>query len=187
MSSNNPEGLKAVRLMMVLSSLSPLFVLWAIRGLSCVADLWLWLTCTILVVIPNLVLLWRIRTARQRNDVRTLTIGKAEDHRGDLLVYLFAMLIPLYDVNLSSPRDAAAALVALLFIVFLFWHLHLHYMNVLFAIRSYRVFTITPTQGELATGEPFVLVTKRIALQAEERVRAYRLSNTVFFEPEAGL
>jgi hypothetical protein len=186
-SERNTEGLKAVRLMMVLSSLSPLFFLWAIRGLSCVEDRWLWFACAILIVGPNLVLLWRIRIAKLRNDTRTLTVGKAEDHRGDLLVYLFAMLIPLYDVNLSSPRDAAAAVVALLFIVFLFWHLHLHYMNVLFALRSYRVFTITPITGELATGEPFVLVTKRIALQAEQKVRAYRLSNTVFFEPEAGL
>jgi hypothetical protein len=116
-----------------------------------------------------------------------LTIGEAEDHRGDLLVYLFAMLIPLYDVNLSSPRDAAAALVAFLFIVFLFWHLNLHYMNVLFAIRSYRVFTITPAETDLATGEPFVLLTKRVSFQAGQKVQAYRLSNTVFFEPAGGL
>jgi hypothetical protein len=188
MTSNHPsEGLKVVRSMMVLSSLSPLFFLWAVRGLSCLEDRWLWLACALLIIGPNFVLLWRIRAAKLRNDVRMLTIGEAEDHRGDLLVYLFAMLIPLYDVNLSSPRDASAALVALLFIVFLFWHLHLHYMNVLFAVRSYRVFTITPAKTDLATREPFVLLTKRVTLQAGEKVQAYRLSNTVFFEPGGGL
>jgi hypothetical protein len=187
MAAKQAEGLKAVRLMMVLSSLSPLFFLWAVRGLSCIEDHWLWLTCAMLIIGPNLVLLWRIRVATQRNDVRMLTIEKAEDHREDLLVYLFAMLVPLYDVSLSSPRDAAAALVALFFIVFLFWHLHLHYMNLLFAIRGYRVFTITPAEDALGTGEPFVLLTKRLGVHVGEKVQAYRLSNTVFFEPERGL
>ncbi len=186
-SNRHTEGLKTVRLMMVLSSLSPLFFLWAVRGLSCVEDRWLWLACAFLIIGPNAILLGRIRVAKLRNDIRTLTIGKPEDHRGDLLVYLFAMLIPLYDVNLSSSRDAAAALVALLFVVFLFWHLHLHYMNVLFAIRGYRVFTITPARTELTAAEPFVLLTKRIALQTGEKLEAYRLSNTVFFESEGGL
>jgi hypothetical protein len=118
--------------------------------------------------------------------VRTLTIGRAEDHREYLLVYLFAMLIPLYDVNLGSARDVAAAVLALAFIVFLFWHLNLHYMNILFALRGYRVFTITGSAAS-ATSEPLVLLTKRIGLQQGEKVLAYRISNTVFFEPASGL
>ena len=32
------EGLKAARLLMVLSSISPLFILWAIRGNSLIPD-----------------------------------------------------------------------------------------------------------------------------------------------------
>ncbi len=184
---NNPEDLKILRLMMVLSSLSPLFFLWAVRGLRCIDDRWLWAICFALIIVPNSLLLLRLRAARTNNDVRTLTIGEAEDHREHLLVYLFAMLVPLYDVNLGSSREAAAAIVALLFIVFLFWHLHLHYMNVVFAVRGYRVFTIRPNQQALASGEPFVLLTKRTALQHGEQIRAYRLSNTVFFEPREPL
>jgi hypothetical protein len=185
--SSPSEGLKLARFMMVLSSLSPLFFLWAVRGITCIEDRWLWLICSALIIIPNAMLLWRIRIAKLRNDVRTLTVGHAEDHREYLLVYLFAMLIPLYDVNLGSTRDAAAAAVALLFIVFLFWHLNLHYMNVLFAVRGYRVFTITPGEQDFASGEPFVLLTKRIALHQGQKIRAYRLSNTVFFEPKERL
>jgi hypothetical protein len=173
--------------MMVLSSLTPLFLLWAVRGVTCIKDEWLWIICFLLIGIPNAVLLWRIRIARVRNDVRTLVIGEAEDHREYLLVYLFAMLIPLYDVNLSSPRDAVAAVVALLFIVFLFWHLNLHYMNIFFALAGYRVFTIAPGEQSFATGAPFVLLTKRIAVQKNDTLRAYRLSNNVFFEPREGL
>jgi hypothetical protein len=180
------EGLKTARLMMVLSSLSPLFFLWAVRGVSCIEDRWLWLICFLLIAVPNTLLLWRIRITRLRNDVRTLTIGRAEDHREYLLVYLFAMLIPLYDLNLGSIRDVSAAVLALAFIVFLFWHLNLHYMNILFALRGYRVFTITGSAAS-ATSEPLVLLTKRIGLQQGEKVLAYRISNTVFFEPASGL
>lgn len=36
--STHREGLKAARLLMVLSSISPLFILWAIRGNCLVAD-----------------------------------------------------------------------------------------------------------------------------------------------------
>jgi hypothetical protein len=173
--------------MMVLSSLSPLFVLWAVRGLNCIEDRWLWLICLLLIVIPNGVLLLRIRIAKSRGDVRTLKIGYAEDHREYLLVYLFAMLIPLYDVNLGSPRDVAAAVVALVFVVFLFWHLNLHYMNIFFALAGYRVFTVGPGDQDSASTPSFVLLTTRTGLRSGELITAYRLSNTVFFEPRSGL
>ena len=38
--ASHGEGLKAARLLMVLSSISPLFILWAIRGTTLVADRW---------------------------------------------------------------------------------------------------------------------------------------------------
>ena len=36
--SHHNEGLKTARLLMVLSSISPLFILWAIRGNSLIPD-----------------------------------------------------------------------------------------------------------------------------------------------------
>lgn len=185
--SGHNEGLGFVRLMMVLSGLSPLFLLWAIRGMTSVSDRRLWALCAILLLVPTAALFLRLRVARFRNDVRALVIGKADDHREHLLVYLFAMLIPLYDVNVADTREAIAAVTALLFIVFLFWHLNLHYMNIFFAIGGYRVFTVTPTNSGLGTGEPFVLLTRRAALATGETIRAYRLSNSVFFEPKVAL
>src|SRR5258706_7064687 len=138
------EGLRTARLLMVLSSLSPLFILWAIRGNRLIPDRYLLLFCAIIVIVPNAFLALRIRTAVKLKERRELVVGHAEDHRDHLLVYLFAMLLPFYGTDFATWRDIAAVGAALTFIIFLFWHLNLHYMNVLFAMFGYRLFTLSP-------------------------------------------
>jgi hypothetical protein len=73
---------------------------------------------------------------------------------------------------------------ALGFVAFLFWHLNLHYMNIIFAIRGYRVFTILPPQDDnpLSGWQSLVLITPRTGVLPGTRIIAYRLSDTVFFE-----
>lgn len=180
------EGLGVARVLMVLSSISPLFILWAIRGNSLVSDRWFLGLCSVMVIVPNAFLWLRIRTARKLQEKREITVGSAEDHRDHLLVYLFAMLLPFYAANLGTWREFSAAIAALGFIVFLFWHLNLHYMNLLFGVLGYRVFTVYPP----ADRNPFVgragmvLITRRVTLLSDDRVTAYRLSDTVYFEGE---
>ena len=178
------EGLKVARLLMVLSSISPLFILWAIRGSALVADLYFTAVCATMVVIPNAFLLIRIATAKKLNEKREIVVGVAEDHREHLLVYLFAMLLPFYSDDLSTWRAVAAAVVALGFIVFLFFHLNLHYMNVLFAAFGYRVFTLHPVleTNPLSGRTSFVLITPRVSVSSGEKIIAYRISDTVYFE-----
>ncbi|HZH41894.1 MAG TPA: hypothetical protein VFD85_12830 [Gemmatimonadales bacterium] len=172
------------RLLMVLSSISPLFILWAIRGNSLIPDSLFIGFCVLMVVLPNVFLWLRIRTARRQEDKRELTVGKADDHRDHILVYLFAMLLPFYSEDLGSWRYLGSSLAALAFIVFLFWHLNLHYMNLVFAARGYRVFTVdSPPDGNPLTGKAtFALITRRVNLVAGERLIAYRLSDTVYLE-----
>lgn len=178
------EGMKTARLLMVLSSVSPLFILWAIRGNCLIPEQYFLGFCTLMVVLPNLFLWLRIRTARKLKETREITVGTAEDHRDHLLVYLFAMLLPFYTANLSSWREVATALAALGFVIYLFWHLNLHYMNIVFAAGGYRVFTVyPPTDNNPLSGRTsFVLITRRISLLPGERITAYRLSDTVYFE-----
>lgn len=178
------EGMKAARLLMVLSSISPLFILWAVRGNSLIPDRYFVAFCSVMVVVPNAFLWLRVRTARRLQERRELAVGKAEDHREHLLVYLFAMLLPFYAADLGAWRDLAAALAALGFIVFLFWHLNLHYMNLLFAARGYRVFTVYPPEDRnpLTGRASQVLITRRVTVAPGERVVAYRLSDTVYLE-----
>lgn len=182
------EGLGIARLMMVLSSFSPLFILWAIRGNSLIPNYWFLGICTVMVIAPSLYLWRRIIVAKKLRQRRPLIVGKAADHRDHLLVYLFAMLLPFYSADLSAWRDLAAALVALAFIVFLFWHLNLHYMNILFAVFGYHVFTVYPKMDDnpLSGKASLVLITKHVAVPNEKQIDAYRLSNTVYFESGEG-
>ena len=184
--STHSEGLKAARLLMVLSSISPLFILWAIRGNSLVPDRWFIGFCVLMAIVPNAFLWLRIRVARKQNDKREIAVGAADDHRDHILVYLFAMLLPFYSEDLGTWRDLGATLAALAFIVFLFWHLNLHYMNLIFAALGFRVFTVyPPVDGNPLTGKTRqALITRRVSLVPGDRFIAYRLSDTVYLEAE---
>lgn len=181
------EGLRVARLLMVLSSISPLFILWAIRGSSVVQDRYLWGFCLLMVALPNGFLWLRMKTAKRLNEKTQLVVGSADDHRDHILVYLFAILLPFYSEDMSTWRDVGSTIGALAFIVFLFWHLNLHYMNLAFALGQYRVFTVHPAEdGNRISGKTSrVLITRRIALLPGERITAYRLSDTVYLETGA--
>jgi hypothetical protein len=178
------ESLKAARLLMVLSSISPLFIFWAIRGNKLISNRYFIGFCSFMIVIPNAFLLLRIRAAIRARDKRQLTVGSAEDHREHLLSYLFAMLLPFYAPEFNSWRGLAAVMTAVAFIVFLFWHLNMHHMNVLFAMQGYRVFTVyPPDDSNVLTGKSnFVLITRRVTLSPGTKVDAYRLSDTVYMD-----
>ncbi len=60
-SRRHHEGLKAARLLMVLSSISPLFILWAIRGNSLIPDRYFLAFCALMVVMPNAFLWLRVK------------------------------------------------------------------------------------------------------------------------------
>lgn len=181
------EGLKAARLLMVLSSISPLFILWGMRGNPLVPDQWFLAFCVTMVLVPNCFLWLRIHTAKKLEDKRELVTGRTEDHRDHLLVYLFTMLLPLYATELGTWRDLAAAVTALGFIIFLFWHLNMHYMNLVFAWQGYRVFTVYPPvdNNSLSGGQSWVLITKRVHIAEGEKLIAYRISDTVYMEMKA--
>jgi cytochrome b561 len=98
------RGLPVARLLMVISSLGPLFLLWAIRGAPAVPDHYWIAICVFLAIVPNLVLFWRWRVARRRNDHRTVVVAAARDQSEHLLVYLFAMLLPLSTMAQQSKR-----------------------------------------------------------------------------------
>ena len=170
---------------MVVSSLAPLFVLWAIRGAPPISDCY-WVTgCLALAIVPNLALLWRWRAARRSNDHRVIVIASARDQSDHLLVYLFAMLLPLYSVNLGNDRELYAVAAAFALIVFLFWHMNLHYMNIAFAALGYRVYTSEMKGRGGAAGDMVILLSKRTSPPAPNTsIDGLRISDTVFVEKD---
>lgn len=171
------EGLLFLRLMMTLASLAPLFVLTAVRGLPKVGEKWTWTGAAVLVLVPNIVLWLRYTVARRGNDRGRFEVEAATDNREHLLVYLFAVLMPLYQSTFASSREMTANLLVILFVVYLFMHMNLHYMNVIFAVFGYRVFSIE------TSGTRVVLLTKRTSISPGQTLTPYRLSNTVYIDP----
>jgi hypothetical protein len=187
MATQGLGGLPIARLLMVVGSLAPLFLLWAIRGAPEIPDSY-WLgACLALAIVPNLVLVWRWRIAKARNDHRVIHVTAARDQSEQLLVYLFAMLIPLYTASVATEREIISALAAIIFIVFLFWHMNLHYMNVAFALLGYRVYTVEIATPAGAPKASVVVLSKRnIPPPAGAQIDGLRLSDTVLVERDAG-
>ena len=179
-----PEGLTLLRFSMVLSSIAPLFILWAVKGVAFLPDIYFVSVCVFLATTPTVVLLIREKIARKHRDTRHLIAHRVDDHRGHVLVYLFAMLLPFYRQDVDGWRELSALILALVFIVFLFWHLNFHYMNILFAIRGFHIFTVHPPQqdNQYANLESYILITRRKSLTSEQSIVGFRLSNTVYLE-----
>ena len=76
--------------------------------------------CLFMVIVPTLFLGLRFYKVKKKRDTRNLIAGISEDHRGHVLVYLFATLLPFYREDLATYRDLAGMLAALAFIIFLF-------------------------------------------------------------------
>ena len=178
------EGLRAARFLLVMSSLSPVFVLWALEWSDAVPWRVFIGFCVVMVCLPNAFLWYRFHVAARLRERRQLVVRRSEDHRDHLLVYLFAMLLPLYTANLGSWHGLAATAAALAFIAVLFWRLDLHYMNVILALLGYHMFAIYPNMGlGIISGmETNVIITKRTSLPADTSINVLRLSDTVYIE-----
>ena len=170
--------------MMTLSSLSPLFILWAIRGTDLLPNTWFVLGCLITVLVPNLILGIRIVISKKQNDKKTIMAGPVEDYSARILIYLFAILLPFYTEEITSFREMSAMIVALAVIILIFWRLDLHYLNLFFLIFGYRAFMVFPPSDDNPhTGkQTLVLITYRRYLIPQEQLTAYRLSDTVYLE-----
>lgn len=185
---NIQEGLGGVRFLLVWSSLSPVFLLWAIRGVATTPDE-IWVpVCIALFLLPTIFLWLAFQRAKRNQNDKTITVCSAKDQREHLLTYLFAMLIPLFDVNLGGYRDLAATFVALTFVLFLFWHMRLHYMNLFFAMFGYRIFTVEAVSGtEAAPGDfsrlvTYAVLSKRHNLVLGKPLKGWRLGGNVLVD-----
>ena len=77
------EGLPVVKLMMLLSSMAPLFLLIGLRGVSetIICEQKLWIIISGLIVIPYLITFLRIRSVVKANDILTVkSLNLFTDH-----------------------------------------------------------------------------------------------------------
>lgn len=171
------EGLPFIKLMMLLSSMAPLFVLVGLRGISVtvISETKLWGIIAGMVVIPYLFLWLRLILSKNARDIITIDASSSSNNKDYLFTYLFTVLLPLYSFTISSNRDAIALAFALLIVLFVLWNMNLHFINIIFAFGGYKVFTIPEMDGA-------VLLTTRHSLSNANQLLVHRLSNSVFIE-----
>jgi hypothetical protein len=172
---------------MVIGSFAPLFILWAVKGNKLIPNTIFVLSCLFCTIIPNLILLWRIIIAKRHHDIFSLSIKYVKDDRDHILTYLFPMLLPFYPTVTECVRDFMTIFIAICFVIFIFWHLNLYYINIFFAILGYHIFTIYPPfENPLCNKMPRILITRREYIHVENdsvlEIEAYRISNSVFLE-----
>jgi hypothetical protein len=178
------EDLTFFRGMLILASMSPVFLVWAILGMEKIPDQYFIPTCLLLVLVPHFFLLARIRIALKNKTEKELTIETAKDSKENLLTYFFPLILPLMAVSFSSWRGFAATIFLFLLMAFASWHLRVFYINIFFAIFGYRIFKITqPTNGLSSNTDDRILITKHAQLIKGEKIVAVNLGGNVYYAP----
>lgn len=172
------------------SSLSPVFLLWAIRGIDKIDDKYWIPACLAMFTIPTAILVLARRYQTKIDNSQTISVVRVREEREHLLTYLFAMLIPLFDANLEGWRDLTAVATAFLFVLLLFWHMRLHYMNLYFALRGYRIFTVevelstTANNRARKTLTTYAVLSKRHCIPEGETLTGIRLGGDVLIDKD---
>jgi hypothetical protein len=178
------EGFPGLRLAFVLGSFAPLFLLWAARGLPFVSYIAGWSIAGFVVAIPHGLLAMRLSRAMKNNDVSHLKVLVCKDQSETALAYILSMILPLVGTAMDQWKEFLSTMGMFLLVFFVAWRLNNYYINIVFAIAGYRVYTIyPPNEDDGITGRiPLVLMTRRRHLTVGQNIDAYRISNTVFLE-----
>lgn len=171
-----------IRLVLVLACMAPLFILMAIRGVGLVPWEFYFPAFIGLALIPNLILMGRIIIAVKNNDRKRIRVMNSTDNREQLITYVFAMLLPLFQSSVSTEQELYATLCALLFVVYIFGHMELYYMNFFFALAGYRILSIRPdfASGNLSVSH--VLITKRSTIPVAQDINPIRITDFLLFD-----
>lgn len=168
---------------MLLSSMAPLFLLVAVRGIKIMTSDGLlvsprqtWIIVACLIAIPLAIIKLRIYFSKKSNDIFLINVHSATLNKEYLFTYLFTVLLPLYSVSVDSLDELYAVVCAIAVVLFVLWNMNLHFINMFFAFSNYRVFTLPNQNGAI------LLSTRQNISNAVETIKAHRISNTVFIE-----
>lgn len=162
--------------------MAPLFLLMAIRGVGIIPWEIYFPVFLSLAIFPNVYLVLRIVFAIKRNDRKLIKIGQSTDNREQLITYVFATLLPLFQSSVSTNQDLYASLCALLMIIFIFGHMELYYMNFFFALAGYRVVSLKPNHEQSTSQVDHILITKRRQLPKGLDFQPVRVTDFLLFD-----
>ena len=171
-----------IKLMLVLACMAPLFILMAIRGVGIVPWEIYFPAFIGLALIPNFILMARIIIAVKNNDRKMIRVTNSTDNLEQLITYIFAMLLPLFQSSVSTEQDLYAALCALLFVVYIFGHMELYYMNFFFALAGYRILFVRPDSASGNLSVSHVLITKKKSIPDTRDINPILITDFLLFD-----
>lgn len=165
--------------MLVIASLSPVFIVWAVLGNPKIPDNYFIPACSLFVTVPHLIILYRIKAAKRQNNFVTKKVYNSKDSKEQLLTYFLPLVLPLMAVSFQSWRAFSATIVVFIIMAFASWHLEIYYLNIFFAIFGYRIYQINSDGTQPSTQ---VLITKRSYIPDDETIHALHLGANIFYE-----
>ena len=171
-----------IKLMLVLACMAPLFILMAIRGMGPVPWEYYFPLFILMAIVPNVILVLRIWRAIKNRDQKIIRVDSYTDNREQLITYIFAMLIPLFQTAAATEQDVYAAMCAFLFVVYIFGHMELYYMNFFFSFAGYRILSIRPDASSGSLSVAHVLITKRRSFPLGQDIVVTRVTDFLLFD-----
>ena len=168
-----------LRFILVLASMSPLFILLAIRGIGIIPFEYYFPGFMFLAIAPNAYMAFRLWQAKKLNDRKIVQIDGYSDRREQLLTFVFAMLMPLFQSGVTTEADLYAALCAFLFVIYIFGNMELYYVNFWIAVCGYRIVEIQAS-GPGSTSH--ILITSRKVIPQGLRLTPLRVTDFLLFD-----
>ncbi|MFM2041967.1 MAG: hypothetical protein RLY86_543 [Pseudomonadota bacterium] len=179
------------RILLSLASLSPLFLLWGIKGTEYVPDVY-WITLMfVLIVVPNALLsyhvLWVKEIYHEMESVRVEKIYKRDDY---LSLYFFSVIMPAFALDIDKPREVAASVVAVFILVFFYYKLKLYTVIPVFIMLGYMIYEIelieqsgVGSSKKLTRVHAFV-ISRRFHIDILKPINGYRITMGFLIDSE---
>lgn len=164
--------------MLVLASMSPVFLVWGILGMDKIPDLYFGGFCLLMILVPHFFLLRRINVSKRNSAYKQIRIKSGKDSKEQLLTYFLPLILPLMGATFDSWRGFSATLVLFSIMAFASWHLGIFYINIFFALFGFRIFTIIQVNSDQET----VLISRREQISPDDTLNVLRLTNRVFYD-----
>jgi hypothetical protein len=178
--SHPKPDLTFFRAMLVLASMSPVFLVWGILGMDKIPDRYFSSGCALMILVPHLFLIKRIRTAQKNRNYKLVTVDQGKDSKEQLLTYFLPLILPLMGASFDTWRGFSATLVLFIIMAFASWHLGVFYINIFFAIFGYRIFSIIE-EGNHST--EIIVIAKREIMAPGDQLKVVRLAGRIFYAP----
>lgn len=171
-----------VKIVLFLSSYTPLFIIFIFQILShsfananTITSFinndtsYLIYFLIIIVILPNIFVLWYTRSRASIGNSKTITISYKEELNTVYIDYLITYIVPFLSFDYSNIWDVASLLLLLSIICYIYINSNLLYVNIIFNLFGYNLFKIKDAnQNEYM----LISVNKKILLNNKIKIKS---------------